>query len=723
VVYKSQHFFVPKGKRMASQYNENSIQILESQEAVRTRPAMYIGDTGKRGLHHLVWEILDNSVDEHMAGHCTKIDVIVSKDNRTLTVIDNGRGIPVAVKQEDPKKRSTLEIVLTELHAGGKFGDDGSGYEAAGGLHGVGASCVNFLSINLDVEVSRDKKKYQLSFERGIPVSEVKEIGTSSSTGTKITFSPDYNVFGQFAVEDAFREVLIDEFEVDERFAECSGKWRKALINGPVDLVVFTDIFNSMNYADNIYVDAFNRWFNTSWKNIQFDEAVLIRRIRETAYLNGGLKICYDNKFTGIKEEFYFEGGIADYVSFLTKSRSNLYPSKPFFFDNKSGKVNVQVAFQYGEEDDETLYAYANNIYTSDGGTHLSGFKTSITRVVNQFARSSGILKEKDTNLSGDDIREGIVGIISVRLPQPQFEGQTKGKLGSQEVEGVVNRLFSEAVTEYFEKNPSIVKNIDERALRSARARAAAKRASESIKRQGFLGRSGSLPGKLSDCNSEDNIKTELFIVEGDSAAGSCKGGRDPEFQAVMPIRGKIINPEKNDYARLMQNEEVAAIISAVGTGIRDDFNIKDLRYGKIVIMTDADDDGAHIATLLMAFFYRFMRPLITSGNLYIAKPPLYRVNVKNEKFYIHTEAELESYKKKYGDKIEVTRFKGLGEMDADELGSTTMEIGKRQIIKVNIEDVEDASNLLSVLMGNNVAPRKEHIIVKSAQRLEVQNG
>jgi DNA gyrase subunit B len=708
---------------MASQYNENSIQILESQEAVRTRPAMYIGDTGKRGLHHLVWEILDNSVDEHMAGHCSKIDVIVSKDNRSVTVIDNGRGIPTAVKQEDPKKRSTLEIVLTELHAGGKFGDDGSGYEAAGGLHGVGASCVNFLSINLDVEVCRDKKKYQLSFERGIPVNSVKEIGTSNSTGTKITFSPDYNIFGQFAVEDAFREVLLDEFDVDEKFAECSGKWRKVLIAGPVDIEVFKQCFGPMNYQEDVYSNAFTCWFNNSWNNIKFDEAVLVRRLRETAYLNGGLKICYKNEHTGTKEEFFFEGGIADYVSYLSSSRTGVYPSKPFFFDNKSGKVNVQVAFQYSEDDDEAIYTYANNIYTSDGGTHLSGFKTSITRIVNQFARSTSVLKEKEPNLSGEDIREGIVAIVSVRLPQPQFEGQTKGKLGSQEVEGVVNRLFSEAITEYFEKNPSIVKSIAERALRAAKARAAAKKASENIKRQGFLGRSGSLPGKLSDCNSEDAMSTELYIVEGDSAAGSCKGGRDPEYQAVMPIRGKIINPEKNDYAKLMQNEEVAAIISAVGTGIKDDFNIKDLRYGKIVIMTDADDDGAHIATLLMAFFYRFMRTLITDGHLFIAKPPLYRVNYKNEKNYIHTEAELEGYRKKYGDKIEVTRFKGLGEMDADELGTTTMEIGKRQIIKVNVEDVEEASKILNVLMGSNVGPRKEHIIEKSTARMLEKNG
>ena len=707
---------------MASQYNEDSIQILESQEAVRTRPAMYIGDTGKKGLHHLVWEILDNSVDEHMAGHCSKIDVIVSKDNRTLTVIDNGRGIPVAVKQEDPKKRSTLEIVLTELHAGGKFGDDGSGYEASGGLHGVGASCVNFLSLRLDVEVCRDKKKYLLSFDRGIPASGVTESGSSNTTGTKISFTPDYNIFGQFAVEDAFREVLLDDFDIDEIFAECSGKWRKALINGPVDIDVFKQCFNPLNHDESVYLNAFSSWHTNSYKNIQFDESVLVRRLRETAYLNGGLKIVYKNEHTGTKDEFYFEGGIADYVSYLASTRSNVYPSKPFFFDNKSGKVNVQIAFQYSEDDDEAIYTYANNIYTSDGGTHLSGFKTCITRVVNQFARSSSVLKEKDNNLTGEDIREGIVAIVSVRLPQPQFEGQTKGKLGSQEVEGVVNRLFSEALTEFFEKNPSIVKTIAERAFRAAKARAAAKRASESIKRQGFLGRSGSLPGKLSDCNSEDSMSTELYIVEGDSAAGSCKGGRDPEYQAVMPIRGKIINPEKNDYAKLMANEEVAAIISAVGTGIKDDFNLNDLRYGKIVIMTDADDDGAHIAALLMTFFYRFMRPLITSGHLYIAKPPLYRVNVKNQKFYIHTNEELDSYRKKYGDKIEVTRFKGLGEMDADELGRTTMEIGNRQIIRVNVEDLESSSNMLSVLMGSEVGPRKEHIIVKSEKRSLEQN-
>jgi DNA gyrase subunit B len=709
---------------MANEYNEDSIQILESQEAVRTRPAMYIGDTGKKGLHHLVWEILDNSVDENMAGYCSKINVIVSSDNKTLTVIDNGRGIPTAVKQEDPKKRSTLEIVLTELHAGGKFGDDGSGYEAAGGLHGVGASCVNFLSVNLTAEVSRDKKLYQLSFERGIPVGSIKEIGTSTNTGTKITFTPDFNIFGQVAVEDAFREHLIDSFEVDEVFAECSGKWRKALINGEVNGAIFFDIFKATNISEQSLDVVYRIWHKRSNDNIQFEEAVLVRRLRETAYLNGGLKIVYENKHTGTKEDFYFEGGIADYVSFLASSRTGIFPSKPFFFDNKSGKVNVQVAFQYGEEDEETIHTYANNINTADGGTHLSGFKTSITRVVNQFARSSGVLKEKEPNLSGEDIREGIIAIISVRLPQPQFEGQTKGKLGSQEVEGVVNRLFAEAITEYFEKNPTIVKNIAERALRAAKARAAAKKASESIKRQGFLGRSGSLPGKLSDCNSEDATSTELYIVEGDSAAGSCKGGRDPEFQAVMPIRGKIINPEKNDYAKLMQNEEVAAIISALGTGIRDDFNINDLRYGKIIIMTDADDDGAHIAALLMTFFYRFMRPLITEGHLFLAKPPLYRVIVKNQRFYIHTNEELDSYRKKYGDKIEVTRFKGLGEMDADELGVTTMEIGKRQVIQVTVDDADEASRILSVLMGSNVGPRKEHIINKSASRAaEMNNG
>jgi DNA gyrase subunit B len=709
---------------MANQYNEDSIQILESQEAVRTRPAMYIGDTGKKGLHHLVWEILDNSVDENMAGYCSKINVIVSSDNKTLTVIDNGRGIPTAVKQEDPKKRSTLEIVLTELHAGGKFGDDGSGYEAAGGLHGVGASCVNFLSVNLTAEVSRDKKLYQLSFERGIPVGSIKEIGTSTNTGTKITFTPDFNIFGQVAVEDAFREHLIDSFEVDEVFAECSGKWRKALINGEINGAIFFDIFKATNISEQSLDVIYRIWHKRSNDNIQFDEAVLVRRLRETAYLNGGLKIVYENKHTGTKEDFYFEGGIADYVSYLASSRTGIFPSKPFFFDNKSGKVNVQVAFQYGEEDEETIHTYANNINTADGGTHLSGFKTSITRVVNQFARSSGVLKEKEPNLSGEDIREGIIAIISVRLPQPQFEGQTKGKLGSQEVEGVVNRLFAEAITEYFEKNPTIVKNIAERALRAAKARAAAKKASESIKRQGFLGRSGSLPGKLSDCNSEDATSTELYIVEGDSAAGSCKGGRDPEFQAVMPIRGKIINPEKNDYAKLMQNEEVAAIISALGTGIRDDFNINDLRYGKIIIMTDADDDGAHIAALLMTFFYRFMRPLITEGHLFLAKPPLYRVIVKNQRFYIHTNEELDSYRKKYGDKIEVTRFKGLGEMDADELGVTTMEIGKRQVIQVTVDDADEASRILSVLMGSNVGPRKEHIINKSASRAaEMNNG
>ena len=702
---------------MNNNYTEDSIQILESQEAVRTRPAMYIGDTGKKGLHHLIWEILDNSVDEHMAGHCDKITLLVNSDSNSITITDNGRGIPFSVKQEDPKKRTALEIVLTELHAGGKFGDDGSGYEAAGGLHGVGASCVNFLSTHLEAQVLRDKKVFTMSFKRGMPSNSKLEDTKLTSSGTKITFTPDFQIFGQYNIDDAFSSIIGENFEIDEKFAECSGKWKKALIQKEIDITDFYDIFGCLGYNDVVMDNVYDLWLSTSEKNVHFDEAIMLRRLRETAYLNGGLKIIYENKATNHKEEFYYEGGISDYVGYLASSRTNIYPSKPFYFNNKSGKINVEIAFQYGDEDEETIYTFANNIYTSDGGTHLSGFKTSITRVVNQFARSSGVLKEKDTNLTGEDIREGIVCVVSVRLPQPQFEGQTKGKLGSAEVEGVVNRLFSEAVTEYFEKNPTIVKNISERALRAAKARAAAKRASESIKRQGFLGRSGSLPGKLSDCNSEDVNSTELYIVEGDSAAGSCKGGRDPEYQAVMPIRGKIINPEKNDYAKLIQNEEVTAIISAVGTGIKDDFELKDLRYGKIIIMTDADDDGAHIATLLMTFFYRFMRPLITNGHLYIAKPPLYRVSVKNQHSYIHTNEELELMRKKYGDKIEVTRFKGLGEMDAEELGSTTMEIGSRQIIKVTIEDADEASRILSVLMGSNVGPRKEHIINKSFTR------
>ena len=708
---------------MVNQYDENSIQILESQEAVRTRPAMYIGDTGKRGIHHLVWEILDNSVDEHMAGHCSKINIVISKDNKTITITDNGRGIPVAIKQDDPKKRSTLDIVLTELHAGGKFGDDGSGYEASGGLHGVGASCVNFLSINLLAQVYRDKKIYELNFERGIPVGTVKETGLSSSTGTRITFTPDYNIFGQFPVEDAFRDVLLDEFEIDEVFADCTGRWRKALISGQVDCDVFKSIFSATKFEEKTLEEAFNVWMKNSSKNIQFDENTLIRRIRETAYLNGGLRVSYDNKYTGTKEEFFYEGGIADYVSYLSSAKSNIYPTKPFYFENKSGKINVQVSFQYTDDDDETIYSYANNINTLEGGTHLSGFKTCITRTINQFARSSGVIKEKESNLTGEDIRDGIIAIISVRLSQPQFEGQTKSKLGSPEVEGVINRLFSEALNEYFEKNPSVLKMIAERAMRSARARAAAKKASESIKRQGFLGKSGSLPGKLSDCDTEDVLISEIFLVEGDSAAGSSKGGRNPITQAILPIRGKIINPEKNELAKLLANEEVSALISAIGTGIHDDFKIEDLRYGKVIIMTDADDDGAHIAALLMTFFYRFMRPLVLKGHLYLAKPPLYRVTIKNNHNYIHTEEVLNSYRAKYGDKIDVTRFKGLGEMDAEELGLTTMEIGTRQLIKIAVEDAEEASNMLSILMGSEVGPRKAHIIKKSIERSkEVEN-
>jgi DNA gyrase subunit B len=708
-------------------YDESSISILKGQEAVRTRPAMYIGDTGKKGLHHLVWEILDNSVDEAMGGFCTQINITVAEDGHTVTIEDDGRGIPVAPKQEDPKKRSTLEIVLTELHAGGKFG--GSGYESSGGLHGVGASCVNFLSRNLTAKVWRDGGAFELSFERGIATTPCNRISDSRKHGTSIVFVPDHNMFGQVNIEDVFTNVLGEEFEIDEELADAVGVWKKLLIAGPVDAEVFVKTFEHLTKSitnKETLRQIFSKWESQAIRNTRLDDEVLVRRLRETAFLNGGLKIVFENKRTGRKETFQYQGGISDYVEFLASGRSNPYPVKPIFFENKSGKIWVQAAIQYTEEDEETILTFANNINTADGGTHLAGFKTAITRVVNQFGRSTGALKEKDSNLSGDDIREGITAIVSIRLPQPQFEGQTKGKLGSPEVEGVVNRLVGEALTEYFEKNPAIVKMIVERAFIAQKAREAAKKQSELIKRKSLFGKSNRLPGKLKDCDSENRDETELFIVEGDSAAGPAKDGRDPRAQAILPIRGKIINAEKHDLVNLLKNTEIQALISAIGAGVTirtdegdSDFTLENRRYNKVILMTDADVDGSHIATLLLTFLYRFMRPLVTEGHVYLAQPPLYKVDNNKQKIYCWSLEERNDAIQQLGPRAKITRFKGLGEMNAEELAETTMDKSTRRLIRVNVPNTGDADQMLSVLMGRNIAARKAHIVKESQRRTD----
>lgn len=639
-------------------YDASSITVLKGLEAVRTRPAMYIGDTDKKGLHHLAWEVLDNAVDEAMAGHCNQIQITLHNDGETLTVEDNGRGIPIDIHQDYQKEQKTaLEVVLTVLHAGGKFNND-SYAGGSGGLHGVGVSCVNALSDKLTAVVWKDGGAYEQSFCRGNATTTCIRTGDSRKKGTAITFHADSQIF---------------------------------------------------------------------IRTIKFDEELLIRKCRETAFLNAGLKITFHSKKTGRNEVFQYAGGISDYVVYQTASKTGHYPTEPFFFKSAESDCTVQVAFQYTEDDDEVILSFANNIYTLDGGTHLSGFKTALTRTVNSFARSAGLLKQGDNNLSGDDVREGITAVISVRIPQPQFEGQTKAKLGSVEAESAVNSLFGEALVEFFEKNPSIAKMIIERACVSQKARESAKKHSDLIKRQSGLFKTSRLPGKLKDCASDNRAETELFIVEGDSAWGAAGFARDSKTQAVMPIRGKIINAEKNDMDSLMNNKEVQSLITAIGTGIalknEDEFDIEKRRYDKIIFMTDADVDGSHIAILLLTFFYKFMRPLVSGGYIYIAQPPLYAVDDgKKNMTYCWTEDELEKAKIKTKSN-KVTRFKGLGEMNANQLGPTTMHKATRRLVKVEIDDIGVADKVLSVLMGKNVSDRKAYIVEHSAEYSNLDGG
>lgn len=628
---------------MSDKYDGSKIQVLKGLAAVRHRPAMYIGDTDKKGLHHLVWEILDNSCDEAMAGFAKNISIVIEADGETINVEDDGRGIPVDMHPTEGK--STLEVAMTVLHAGGKMTSDSGGYVASGGLHGVGASCVNALSDKMSVEVHRDGYKYLQQYSRGEPLSDVQKIRklekNDKSTGTKTTWHADIQIF-------------------------------KA--------------------------------------GVKLDENEIVRRIRETCFLNRGLHISFENKSTGTKHDFKYDGGISDYVLYLIQNKNGIYPDIPIYATKTIENISVEIALCWTEDDDALLFSYANNIYTIDGGTHLSGFKTSLTRTINKFAFANDILKEKDDGLEGRDIQEGLCGIVSIKLAQPQFVGQTKAKLGTVEAESVVSTVTNDVLTDYFERNPKTIAKIVERAMLAQRARQAAKDAASALKKKSFLGQSGRIPGKLRDCRSSDNTVTELFIVEGDSAAGSATGGRDSETQAILSNKGKIINAEKSNLNDLFKNDEIINLMLCIGTGVKDTFDLTKLKYGKVIIMSDADDDGYHIRTLLLTFFYRFMRPLVEHGHVYVAQAPLYMIERKNDPIYCWTDDELKQNLEQLSQKYDIKRFKGLGEMDAEQLAETTMRVGTRRLLQVTMDDAVEAERILTVLMGKNVQLRKQHI-------------
>ena len=615
-------------------YNESQIQVLEGLEAVRRRPGMYIGSTSLRGLHHLVYEVVDNSIDEAMAGFCDKIDITIHQD-QSITVKDNGRGIPVGIHEK--LQKPAVEVALTVLHAGGKFG--GSGYSVSGGLHGVGVAVVNALSEWLVVEVRRDGHIYTQRYERGVTQTDLEIIGDTDETGTTITFKPDYLIFDD--------------------------------------------------------------------TNFSFD--TLKNRLRELAFLNAGVKITLKDERNGQQEEFHYEGGIVSFVEYLNRSRTPLH-SPPIYISGEKENSSVEVALQYNDSYNENVYSFANNIDTYEGGTHLSGFRSAVTRVINEYGRKYNYIKPNDSNLSGDDTREGLTAIVSVKLTEPQFEGQTKTKLGNNEIRGFVDSIVAQGLSDFLEENPSVGKVILEKALTAYRAREAAKKARELTRRKSVL-ESTSLPGKLADCTERDPALSEIFIVEGDSAGGSAKQGRDRHYQAILPLRGKILNVEKARLDRILSNEEIKAMITAFGTGIGEDFDISKLRYHKIIIMTDADVDGSHIRTLLLTFFFRFMRPLIENGYVYIAQPPLYLVKKNRKEYYCYSDQELDELLNEIGrDGIEVQRYKGLGEMNAEQLADTTMDPSKRTLLKVTMEDARRADEIFTILMGDKVEPRREFI-------------
>ncbi|PWU70131.1 DNA topoisomerase (ATP-hydrolyzing) subunit B [Gracilibacillus dipsosauri] len=618
-------------------YDADQIQVLEGLEAVRKRPGMYIGSTNERGLHHLVWEIVDNSIDEALAGYCDHIEVFIEKDN-SITVVDNGRGIPVSLHEKTG--RPAVETIMTVLHAGGKFG--GGGYKVSGGLHGVGASVVNALSTELEVYVHRDGKIHYISFSQGKPKEDLHVIGDTDITGTRTRFKPDPEIFTETTV-------------------------------------------------------------------YQYD--ILATRLRELAFLNKGLTISIkDNREEDKETEtFHYEGGIKSYVEHLNRSKEVLH--EPFYAEKEEDNIQVEVALQYNEGFASNIYSFANNINTHEGGTHESGFKTGLTRVINDYARKNNLFKENDPNLSGDDVREGLTAIISIKHPDPQFEGQTKTKLGNSEARTITDASFSELFSKFLFENPNTARIIVDKGLMASRARIAAKKARELTRRKGALEVSN-LPGKLADCSSRDASISELYIVEGDSAGGSAKQGRDRHFQAILPLRGKVLNVEKARLDKILSNNEIRTIITALGTGIGEEFDITKARYHKIIIMTDADVDGAHIRTLLLTFFFRFMRPLIEHGYVYIAQPPLYQVKQGKAVHYTYSDRELDQLLQELPGqpKPGIQRYKGLGEMNAEQLWDTTMDPDTRTLLQVNLVDAMDADQIFDMLMGDKVEPRRNFI-------------
>lgn len=617
-------------------YDESQIQVLEGLEAVRKRPGMYIGSTSAKGLHHLVWEVVDNSIDEALAGYCTKIEVTVHEDN-SITVVDNGRGIPVGIQEK--MKRPAVEVVMTVLHAGGKFG--GEGYKVSGGLHGVGVSVVNALSSSLIVTVKRDGHIHQQEYHRGVPQADLKIIGDTEETGTTIRFTPDPEVFTETTV-----------YEYD----------------------------------------------------------TLLSRIRELAFLNKGIQMVLTDERTGQAETFKYDGGIKEFVEYLNRNREKMH-EQPIYVEGSKDSITCEIALQYNDSYTENIYSFANNIHTHEGGTHESGFKSALTRIINDYARKMNLMKDNNSNLSGDDVREGLTAIISVKIPEPQFEGQTKTKLGNSEVRSIVESVFSEKFMEFLNENPMISKKVVEKGMQASRAREAARRARELTRRKSALEVS-SLPGKLADCSSKDAAHCELFIVEGDSAGGSAKQGRDRHFQAILPLKGKILNVEKSRLDKILSNAEIRAIITALGTGIGEDFDLEKARYHKIVIMTDADVDGAHIRTLLLTFFYRYMRKLIEAGYVYIAQPPLYKVERNKIVRYADSDKQKDEIIAEFGEgvKINVQRYKGLGEMNAEQLWETTMDPESRKMLQVSFDDAKMADDVFDTLMGDNVEPRRDFI-------------
>lgn len=617
-------------------YDESQIQVLEGLEAVRKRPGMYIGSTSSRGLHHLVYEIVDNSIDEALAGFCSNINIYIHKDN-SITVTDDGRGMPVGMH---PKmQRPTVEVIMTILHAGGKFG--GSGYKVSGGLHGVGASVVNALSELCEVEVKREGHIWRQIYNRGKVTTDLEIVGDTDDHGTKTHFKPDSEIF----------------------------------------------------------------------EELEYDYDTLAQRLRELAFLNKGIRIRLIDERVDKEELFHYEGGIKSFVEYLNRNKETVH-KEPIYIEGKKEDYSAEIAIQYNDGYTENIFSFANNIDTVEGGTHLAGFKSALTRVFNDYAKKFGILKENDKNLSGEDVREGLTAVISVKLIDPQFEGQTKTKLGNSEVRGIIDNIVGEGVGHFLEENPQIAKLIVDKGLMAARAREAAKKARELTRRKSVL-ESTSLPGKLADCSSKDPLECEIYLVEGDSAGGSAKQGRNRRFQAILPLRGKIMNVEKQRLDKILGYEEIRSMITAFGAGIGKDFDIEKIRYNRIIIMTDADVDGAHIRTLLLTFFYRYMKELVEQGHVYAAQPPLYKITKNKKDRYAYSDKELEELLQEMGGKdnnTNIQRYKGLGEMDATQLWDTTMNPEERTLLQITVDDAMAADEIFTILMGDKVEPRREFI-------------